>query len=77
MSRIQQAKERSKSRLSHLPNAQGLFLVSNEKDSLIENLCQIKDLRERVVAWKTDDLENSLREKTSKYVLGKGANTRD
>jgi hypothetical protein len=49
--------------LKNLPNAQGLFLVSNEKDSLIENLCQNKDLRERVVAWKTDDLENSLREK--------------
>ena len=49
--------------LKNVPNAQGLFLVSNEKNSLIENLYQKDSREEKVVAWRIDELERSLREK--------------
>ena len=49
--------------LKNTPNAQGLFLASNDESALIENLCQKGDRSERVVVWELDELENSLREK--------------
>jgi hypothetical protein len=49
--------------LKHIPNAQGLYLVFNDADSKVENLFQKGDVLEEVVAWKIDELENSLREK--------------
>jgi hypothetical protein len=49
--------------LKHTPNAQGLYLVFNDADSKVENLFRKGDVLEEVVAWKIDELENSLREK--------------
>jgi hypothetical protein len=49
--------------LKHTPNAQGLYLAFNDTDSKVENLFQKGDRSEEVVAWKIDELENSLREK--------------
>ena len=49
--------------LKHTPNAQGLYLAFNDADSKIQNLFRQGDHSEEVVAWKIDELENSLREK--------------
>jgi hypothetical protein len=49
--------------LKHIPNAQGLYLAFNEIDSKIQNLFREGESSEEVVAWKIDELENSLREK--------------
>jgi hypothetical protein len=49
--------------LKNTPNAQGLYLASNEIDSKVQNLHRNGGNPEEVVAWKIDELENSLREK--------------
>ncbi len=49
--------------LKHTPNAQGLYLAFNEVDSKVQNLFRQGEYSEEVVAWKIDELENSLREK--------------
>jgi hypothetical protein len=49
--------------LKHTPNAQGLYLAFNDADSKIQNLFRQGEKSEEVVAWKIDELENSLREK--------------
>ena len=49
--------------LKNIPNAQGLYLSFNESDSKVENLFRMGDLSEEVVAWKIEELEDSLREK--------------
>jgi hypothetical protein len=49
--------------LKHTPNAQGLYLAFNDAESRIENFCRQGNRTEEVVAWKIDELENSLREK--------------
>jgi hypothetical protein len=49
--------------LKHIPNAQGLYLAFNDVDSKIQNLFRQGEHSEEVVAWKIDELEDSLREK--------------
>ena len=49
--------------LKHIPNAQGLYLAFNDVDSKIQSLFRHGERSEEVVAWKVDELENSLREK--------------
>jgi hypothetical protein len=49
--------------LKHTPNAQGLYLAFNEVDAKVQNLYREGERSEEVVAWKIDELENSLREK--------------
>lgn len=49
--------------LKNSPNAQGLFLKTNEQESLVENLFEMGHKNEKVIAWSLDELENSLREK--------------
>ena len=49
--------------VKHTPNAQGLYLAFNEVDSKVENFYKSGNVQETVVAWKLEELENSLREK--------------
>ena len=49
--------------LSNSPNAQGLYLAFNEKDSRVDNLFTDNNKTQEVVSWKIEELENSLREK--------------
>lgn len=49
--------------LKHIPNAQGLYLAFDDTDSKIQSLFRQGEGSEEVVAWKIDELENTLREK--------------
>jgi hypothetical protein len=49
--------------LKNIPNAQGLYLTFNEIDLRVENVYKKGDVEKKVVAWRIEDLENSLKEK--------------
>lgn len=49
--------------LKHTPNAQGLYLAFNANELNIENLFSNGQEEEKVVSWRIEELEESLREK--------------